>query len=154
MAIPAFVPASAAPVVAPAEGRGYRIARWLGAGLAAACVLAVFFRDTMDRSGWAIFNLLPPWLVGIVVLGVPVVAPVVLSRKGYLSIPQWVIFAKLGFAVLVLGFVAAVMLGMDAERHRGQGSGEGAVVLVLAMASGLASLGCVVAAAVHPKPKA
>ena len=130
--------------------RPIRIARWLGVGFVVACVLAAFFRDTMDRSGLAIFGLLPPWLVGFVVLG----GPVVLSRKGYLSIPQWVIFAKLGFALLVLGFVAALMLANDADKHRGQGAGEASVVFVLAMASGLSSLGCVVGAAVHPKPRA
>jgi len=114
----------------------------------------VIYRDATNRSGWVVdIADAMPWLIILALVGGPATVPVVLSRKGYLSIPQWVIFAKLGFAVSILSFVAMCLVAMNSPRGRPPDMVAGMVLGFALIVSGGASLGCVVAAGVHPRPR-
>ena len=101
-----------------------------------------------DAGAFAMICLVIGVITGGIVL--PAVVPPILSRKGYLSVGRWLIFAGLAFFLLSLATGIAWVEGRDAwgnwTLRRADSHSLATLPCVCAV------IGCLVAAAIHPKP--
>jgi len=107
---------------------------------------------------------IPDWEAALAVLGVlssrmaylaggivlPVVGPPILSRRGYLSVGRWLIFAGLALFLMV-PTVTVTLVGFPARMlvvHP-----QLSIYYAMSWTLFLAVCGCLIAAAIYPKPK-
>ena len=84
-------------------------------------------------------------VLGVVYLCGPFVVPPGLSRRGYLSVSRWLIFA--GTAMLA----AVALCALFADAFRTPGSSWPMIYGLIGVPLFPAFFGCLVAAAIHPK---
>ena len=90
------------------------------------------------------------YLVGGIVL--PIIAPPILSRRGYLSVGRWVIFA--GLSMLLIVPVQARLGSLGSFAYMPQFRAEVNLLHAVTTTLFLSVCGCLIAAGIHPKASA
>lgn len=171
MDVPEFAPASPATFVVEDEPIRLRTPRRVrlrfGQAVGAILILAfltpiawfLYAVPKMDNRTVAIASML--FLTAgflAIVIGLPILIPVSLARKGMLTVARWLILAATAFVIAVVSgaffwFLAANGFLTDNDPSIGGGDVAGIVSVLVLVVSVFLMIGCLVAAVAHEERK-